>query len=143
MVIIQEQPPAPSLGFLDLPFEIRRHIYTYLISQKRRFALKWLTEGCGFSLDFYEDFWCGESVGSWAQLSSPIKTNQPRMLEYSYGEKVMEDSLSHLGEQTLNKFISDENRRCIRYLTVMAPLYGMTLGKSTSDISRWALSFRI
>jgi hypothetical protein len=93
MVIIQAQHRAPSLGFIDLLFEIRRHIYTYPIPQKRRFDLKWLAEGYGFPFNFYEDFWRGKSVGS-RGLNFPylLKQISQECLNILYGENIMEDS---------------------------------------------------
>lgn len=91
-------------GFLDLPFEIRRMVYSFLIPQKR--LIRGSTFNFPLDYDDYDFFNPHRSRFNVLRLSRQINEE---VLDILYGENLFQVSLNGDGENVLECRFTERN----------------------------------
>lgn len=124
---------GPS-GFLNLPFDIRRIIYSFLIPRKQVIRITRSMLACGIeSSDNDSDFF--NSHHSRLNVLHLSREISEEALDILYGENLFQVFLNGDGEGDLEHNFTERNRHRIRNLLVLMTDRGVS---STPNIPLWA-----
>ncbi|OGE47663.1 hypothetical protein PENARI_c039G01610 [Penicillium arizonense] len=120
----QLHPHSAPSGFLNLPYEIRRLVYSFLIPRKRVIRVTRSMFACGVEpLDNDYDFNPNRSRFNVLRLSRKISEET---LDILYGENLFQVSLNGDGEGDLEHNFTERNRRRIRFVLVLMTAGGVS-----------------
>jgi hypothetical protein len=117
-------------GFLQLPYELRRQIYCYCIPRQRRINVSLPS----LPLVYLEDLEGSLEDDDWPNILRLSKQISEECLNILYGENIFHVDVNGGGEYSLRNNFTEENRRRMRYLIIIAQPAGVSMRQACQMI---------